>query len=361
MFVCSQHNNWYRIFAPMPPARAYESRQNSGLPAAGYTESGTWANGADKSSVADAAGDANYVALAGAGSRYSTFAATGDSDSATFTWTAPQRGNYSIYATWPSNANAKNVTYRVTDLNGSQDIKITQKGNYGQGGTGTHANPYIIETNPYVANHTTVGGDDIWNSYSPEGAGLPENGPERIYKFTIETATSLNVEVAHTGYPTKDVDIHLLYSLSNTDCQARSDWELSVSSLPPGTYYIAIDSYGTDNSGATDYTITVTFGESEPFANKWVKIGDFTYANGGTGTVQILESSVDGKVNSSLEGRVYADAIKVVPTITYRSVWASDAYLTRVNSSTTPLACVGILADQTPGNDSSDINQYKEV
>jgi len=105
----------------------------------------------------------------------------------------------------------------------------------------------------------------------------------------------------------------------------------------------------------------VTFGESEPFANKWVKIGDFTYANGGTGTVQILESSVDGKVNSSLEGRVYADAIKVVPTITYRSVWASDAYLTRVNSSTTPLACVGILADQTPGNDSSDINQYKEV
>lgn len=364
-FVACERNDWYRFFAPMPPAKAYESRDGSGSLAGGYSENGSWTNSTEKSSVTDPQGDANYVSLQGSGSRYSTFTGTGDSGiSATHTFTAPQRGYYDIYATWPSDANAADVTYHVTDSNGTQDVVLDQPGMTSSGGSGTHADPYIIDTVPYTADHTTVGGDDTWDSYSPTGSGIDESGPERIYKLEIFETTDINITVDHTGYPGLDVDVHLLTSLSNSSCVARADWEVDYSSAAPGTYYIAIDSYGGDST-ATNYTIEVTLDDGVAYPDSWVKLGQFFYANGASGSVEIQQGSVTGKVDSGRDGRVYADAIKVVPVITYRSIWASNSYMTVVPgttlSQTERMGCVGIKVDQTTNNDSREITEYSEI
>lgn len=360
-FVACFRNGWYNFFTPMPPARAYESRNSGGALQTYYSESGTWANSSDKSSVTDTAGDANYTALSGSGTRYSTFSGTGGAETASFTFNPAQRGNYSIWATWPSQANAADVTYRITDNIGTTDVTMDQAGIFTSGGTGAHASPYIIDHVPYIANHTTIGGDDTWDSYSPVGSGIQENGPERIYKLEIFNTTDIAITVDHTGYSGLDVDIQLLGSLSNTDCLARADWEVQYASASPGTYYISIDSFGSDNSAATAYTITVSLNDDAPYPNSWVKLGDFFYANGDTGTVQIRENSVTGKIDAGQEGRVYADAIKVIPEITYRSLWASDTYLDVIDTSSNPVTCVGIKADQTSGNDSQDIADSLEV
>ncbi|MCC6546984.1 peptidoglycan DD-metalloendopeptidase family protein [Candidatus Sumerlaeota bacterium] len=360
-YIASQRNGWWRIFLPMPPARAVESRAPGGALASGYSESGTWVNDAARTSIVDPAGDVNVVTLTGTGSRYSTFSGTGGADSATYAFTTPQYGNYKVMATWPGTANAQNVTYRVTHAGGTTDVLVNQTPATGlPAGTGTHANPYLIEKNLYVANHTTVGGDDTWNSYSPTGSGISEAGPERIYKFTVTKNQNVTVTVDHTGYPTKDIDVHLLTSLSNTACVARSDWTFTYA-VTPGTYYIACDSYGTTNNAATNYTLTVKL-DGEPFANDWVNLGEFLMNRNTNYSVQVLESSVTGVVNGSLPGRVYTDALKLVPVITTRSGWCSDqaGLSSRVNTSTTPLASVVVSHDSTVGNDSRDLVDYKE-
>ncbi|MEO8376718.1 MAG: peptidoglycan DD-metalloendopeptidase family protein [Candidatus Sumerlaeota bacterium] len=360
-YMASQRNGWWRIYLPMPPSRAQESRAPGGTLASGYTETGTWVNDAAKTTNVDPVGDANVVTLTGNGSRYSTFAGTGGGDTATYAINLPQYGNYKIMATWPSAANALNVTYRVTHAAGTTDVLVNQNPATGMGaGTGTHADPYLIEKNLYVANHTTVGGDDMWNSYTPTGSGIQETGPERVYKFTVTKNQNVTVTVDHTGYPTKDIDVHLLTSLSNAACVARNDWTFTYA-VTPGTYYIVCDSYGTTNNAATNYTLTVQL-DGEPFANDWVNLGEFLLNRNTAYSVQVLENTVTGVANGSLPGRVYTDAIKIVPVITTRTGWCSDqaGFSSRINTTTTPLASVVVSNDSTVGNDSRDILDYKE-
>ena len=363
IFVATQHNNWHRVLLPLPPAMAHESRTPAGSLAEGYAEQGTWMGSLSKSTAEKPMGDANRVVLHGTGSRYTEFETTGSAANvATFTFTAPQRGNYIVATTWPSEANAENVAYRVTHSGGTAGIFLDQRGDSSQNGTGLHADPYIIETNPYVAHHTTIGGDSIWNSYSPAGAGLPEFGPERIYKFTVHTNTRIRASVDHTGYPGKDVDIHLLGSMSNTDCLIRADWSFEYD-LTPGTYYISVDSYGNDASRATDYTITVEFDKSEPFANSWVSLGEYHFDYGQEYYVQVREQSVTGPVDPSRPGRVYADAVKLIPIATHRSGFISSgsAFSEVVSTSVEPICSVVVHTDRLSGNDSRDIADYHEV
>ncbi|MCX7718899.1 MAG: peptidoglycan DD-metalloendopeptidase family protein [Candidatus Sumerlaeaceae bacterium] len=358
--------SWWRVMLPLPPSRAYESRTASGALAAGYSESGSWLNDSPRSAVSDATDDPNRVTLVAAGARSSSFGVSGDpADAATFTFTAPnQRGNYDIYATWPSSANAARVTYRITDSNGTTDILVDQKPAPVSAGTGAKASPYAIASNPYVANHTTVGAPDEWNAYSPVGAGLPEEGPENLYRFDLRTTSTVTVTVAHTGYPTKDIDIHLLTAAAPNTCIQRADWTFTASSLAPGTYYIACDSYGAGaagNNAATNYTLTVTFSETEPFPNSWVRLGTFFFDRNAAGSVQVREDSVTGRVDPAQSAKVVADAIKVVPRITRRSGWVSDTIATRINTSMTTVSSVVIKTDKRADNDSDIIDDYVEV
>jgi len=364
--VATQKFGWWRVMLPLPPARAYEARSNVGGLAGGYFDAGTWTDWASKSIVSDPIGEANRTVLTGSGSRASTFVTTGDAaDVATYSFTLPfQRGLYDIYATWPPDANAAGVTYRVAHSGGSTDVSVNQRGNTAPAGNGTKASPYLIARNPYVANHTTVGAPDEWNLYSPQGNTLAEEGPENLYRFDLIKSGTVTITVDHTGYPTKDVDIHLLNAPSPGACIQRADWTLTSAVLPAGTYYIACDSYGTGaagNAAASPYTLKVEFSEDQPFPDSWVHLGRFTYAVGATGSVQVLEGTVTGKVDSAVPGRVVADAIKVVPVITRRTGWASNSFATRINTATTPIASVVIKTDATANGNSNSMDAYAEV
>ncbi|MFH0794691.1 MAG: peptidoglycan DD-metalloendopeptidase family protein [bacterium] len=361
--VASQRNGWYRVYLPLPPARAYESRTSGGGLSAGYAETGSWSDSTSKTAVSDSVADANRTILSGSGSRYSTFATTGDlGDVAALTFATPnQRGLYDLYASWPSDANAAHVTYRVTDSNATRDVFVDQRGRFASTGTGTKSAPYIIQQNPFVANQTTIGAPSEWGSYSPSGSGIPENGPERLYRFELRTTSNVTVSVAHAGYPTKDVDVQLLNALSNTACIYRADFSFAATALAPGTYYISVDSYGSDASRATDYTLTVKFSETEPFADSWVKLGEFFYNPSATGRIEVREDSVIGTLDPSAEGRVYADTFKIVPRIYRRTGWASDTFLSRINTAQNPVAIVGIKTDESASGDSRVIDDYAEV
>ena len=357
-----QRNGWWRVFLPLPPARAYESRTAAGALAAGYSEAGSWADSASKTSASEPADDANRTTLSGLGSRVSTFTATGDAaDVATFAFTAPnQRGNYDVYASWPGDANALNVTYRVVDSNGTSDVLVNQTPvATGTAGTGTKADPYRIRTNPYVVNHTTVGAPIDWSGYTPVGSGISEAGPERLYRFDLTVACSVTIDVTHAGYPAKDIDLHLLTAASNTSCIARNDFTITQT-LAPGTYYISADTYGSSGA-ATPYTLRVEFNNAQPFANAWVKLGTFFYAPGAAGSVQVRESSVTGKVDGSLAGKVYADAIKLVPRSTQRSGWFSDTLSARINTTATPVPSAVIKTDKTAFSNTELYSEFVEV
>jgi uncharacterized protein YgiM (DUF1202 family) len=361
--VGSQRNGWWRVFLPLPQAWVVESRNAAGNLSPSYSETGTWSNSTARSNASEPEDDPNRTSLTALGSRVSTFGTTGDAgDTATFNFTVPnQRGNYDVYATWPSDANAANVTYRINDASGAHNVVVNQSPAAAvSAGTGTKADPYRILSNPYVANHTTVGAPDEWTSYSPTGSGIPENGPERLYRFDLTATGEVTIDVTHTGYPTKDIDLQLLTSASPGSCIARADFTISQT-LAAGTYYIAADSYGSNNNAATAYTIRVEFNGVEPFADSWTKLGTFTYAANGVGSVQVQESSVTGKVDSSKPAKVYADAIKIVPRITYRSAWFSDGFASRIDTSATPVPSVVIKTDKTAYNDSNIMAEAAEV
>lgn len=362
--VATQRNGWWRVFLPLPPARAMESRTAAGTLAPGYSEAGSWSNASAKSTASEPADDANRTPLSGSGSRVSTFSTTGDAgDSATFTFTVPnQRGNYDLYATWPADANAANVTYRITDSNGTRDVLVNQTpADTGSAGTGTKADPYRIRANPYVVYHTTVGAPSQWNSYSPAGSGISQAGPERLYRFDLTAPGRVTIDVVHDGYPDKDVDIHLLTAASPSSCIARDDFTITQD-LQPGTYYISVDTYQ-NNSRATPYTLRVEFQGAQPWANTWVHLGTAFYTPGATGSVQIREASVTGPVNPSLPGKVYADAIKIVPRLTRRTGWISDGagFSSRIDMTVSPVPSVVIKTDKTAGYTSELIDEYVEV
>ena len=361
-YVASQRNGWWRIFLPLPPARAYENRDAFGDLSAGYAETGTWHDDAAKSPVVDAIDDANRVVLEGAGSRYSGFAGAGGAETARFPFTSTQKGEADVYVTYPEPANARNVTYRIAHRAGTTDVVLHQRGAYGAGGTGGQADPYVIESAPYTVSHTTIGGGELWDSYAPAGSGIPEYGPERIYELTVYRTSSVRISVEHPGYPALDVDLQLLGSLSNNDCLARADWEIAYDNLIPGTYYISVDSYGTSNSRATDYVLTVEPGNDEPFANRWVWLGRFGFDANAAYSVEVREGGVTGPVNAGFPGRVYADAIKIVPVATHRSGFCSDStvYSRRINTSSEPVACVVFDQDLLSGDDSRDVADAAE-
>lgn len=373
-FVASQHVDqsgelWYRVFMPSAPARATESRDPSGgvTAAPAYAETGAnWVSTPEKSFVMDTPDDANRVTLAGGGSRANT---VGGTDTAVFTPIITQDGPHEVFATWPASANAANVTYRIAHTGGTANVVIDQVPGVPPGGTGTKADPYIINTNHYVADHTTVGGEDTWNAYSC-APGTPEEGPEVVYRITLHKPATVTASVAHAGYPSLDVDVQILNSLNPNDCAARNDFTASAA-LAAGTRYIAIDSYGSGAAGnnrATDYTLTVDITGSE-FADSWVSLGTYNFARtiaGGAGSITIDESTVTGGVLPLPGSRLFADAIKVTPADWPRSVWYANqigatTFSSRINTGTDPVCCVGIATDATSRSDARDLPQLVEV
>lgn len=131
-------------------------------------------------------------------------------------------------------------------------------------GTGTIADPVIIDDFPYaVADDTTGRGQEI-DRYAC-AATLDESGPEVVYRLEVPEPGRLVAWVEGDDYVNTDIDIHLLGATTvnggeATDCIARSNLALEEDQLAPGTYWLVVDSYvdaGTPLSGP--YELRVDF------------------------------------------------------------------------------------------------------
>ena len=126
----------------------------------------------------------------------------------------------------------------------------------GGGTSGCPAGQVCVESLPHQETSTTVGGSSLFDSYSCSW-GTDESGPERIYRVTVPGSGLLSAGVSD-GLGV-DVDVHILGSLSASDCLARGNH--SASAVVSGTVYVVVDSWVNASGSALsgDYTLSLTF------------------------------------------------------------------------------------------------------
>ncbi len=128
---------------------------------------------------------------------------------------------------------------------------------------GTPEAPIEIASFPFEdANDTRVAPSNQWDRYGC--APQREEGPEVIYRFTTTRPGSLRALV--TDGVGVDVDLHLLEEPDPETCVARHDTEILVEALPPGTWYLAADTW-TNAAGTSfpgPYDLLVEFSPDDP-------------------------------------------------------------------------------------------------
>ena len=110
----------------------------------------------------------------------------------------------------------------------------------------------VIECGELVEG-TTIGGVDMLNGYSC--TALNEGGPEYVYEFTLEEMAEVNI------FMSADVDLDLFLLSGDPDgacvynCIDYSagiyEELITISAMEPGTYYIVVDGYGTNEGNFT--------------------------------------------------------------------------------------------------------------
>jgi hypothetical protein len=128
---------------------------------------------------------------------------------------------------------------------------------------GTVTNPIVVPSlaTPYTDSRNTA--DSPSDVFDGCGAapGVPETGPEYVYRVTVTQPGRLTVSVSDD--PGVDVDVHLYTALNTNDCIARDDVSFTQA-VDCGTYYVVADTWrnaaGTDLVGP--YTLNLSFAPS---------------------------------------------------------------------------------------------------
>lgn len=170
-------------------------------------------------------------------------------------------------------AEAGDYVFRIVSVDDTGDMVIADNNGdgypftvVGNTANGTTANPILINVNslPSTFSDSTRNTQDStqsdFDSYPP--ASQQERGPEFVYRFVLTTSAKMTASVSDVG--AVDIDIHLLSSLSpltlfNNSAASRHDSTLSNITLPAGTYYLVLDSFGPDASKAGAYSLNVSF------------------------------------------------------------------------------------------------------
>jgi len=125
-------------------------------------------------------------------------------------------------------------------------------------GAGTMNDPIAIPSLPFVDLRSTADStsDVIDNYLGVCDAMKNESGPEVFYKLVVAAPIAVRIMVFDRA--NVDVDVHVLSELAAENCVKRNDREIT-GPLPPGTYYIVIDSYAGDvpDGAAGEYTLVV--------------------------------------------------------------------------------------------------------
>lgn len=125
-------------------------------------------------------------------------------------------------------------------------------------GTGTAEDPIRIPSLPFVDLRSTADSpsDSIDNYGGACDATTDERGPERFYRLEVEAQVTVRAMLFDRGGV--NVDLHVLNGLTPDKCIKRHDREIS-GPLPPGTYYLAIDSNSEDvpEGAAGEYALVI--------------------------------------------------------------------------------------------------------
>lgn len=99
---------------------------------------------------------------------------------------------------------------------------------------------------------STYGGTNAFNNYNC--ASQNEYGKEKIYKFTLTQESHVQAKLTSVS---TDLDVHIMSSCDINSCIARGDNTALAYYMQPGTYYIAVDGYGTSSSRAGTFNLTL--------------------------------------------------------------------------------------------------------
>jgi hypothetical protein len=123
-------------------------------------------------------------------------------------------------------------------------------------GTGTAADPVVVESLPFVDVRDTR--QDGARTLSTYGAcsQANEGGPEVLYRLDVSQTRTLRATVVSLG--ASDIDVHLLRGTPTAGaCVTRHDKTITAT-LTPGTWYLSLDTYvsaGVERTG--EYALVV--------------------------------------------------------------------------------------------------------
>ena len=152
--------------------------------------------------------------------------------------TIPGMANWEAFITeaWPGSGEP--VNYFLVD---ARDIDPDA---FGPACTpdGTSACAFWVESFPFSDARTTAAAPaSAWDGYNCSAAD--ESGAEWVYRFTLDEASTLRVEVESA--PGVDVDVHLLDAADPDACLTRDDLEFTYA-IEPGRYFLVADTYVSD-------------------------------------------------------------------------------------------------------------------
>jgi hypothetical protein len=121
-------------------------------------------------------------------------------------------------------------------------------------GTGTAADPIRIPSLPFVDLRSTADSpsDSIDNYGGTCDGAVDASGPERFYRLDVKDKVTVRAQLFDRN--AVNVDLHVLTGVTAGSCVKAHEQEIS-GPLPPGTYYISVDTNGVGAEG--EYALVI--------------------------------------------------------------------------------------------------------
>jgi len=111
-----------------------------------------------------------------------------------------------------------------------------------------------VDALPYTDSDSTTGEASVLDGYAC-APDTDESGPEVVYQLELDESGFLGAALSGLGSGV-DVDVHILEGTSAGDCVDRGHWEAGAL-LPPGTYYVVVDSWVSSSGTVMDGSYTL--------------------------------------------------------------------------------------------------------
>jgi hypothetical protein len=236
------------------------------------------------------------------GSNYQTHAAGTGSNTATWSFTIPTAGSWTVYARWTALSNrASNAKYTVNSAGGSAVVTVNQQAS---GGTWVSLGTFTFNAGSYsIRLSDNANGYVIADAVRLVKGGAPpppteiiKDNPSATYVGTWPTSTST------AGYYGSNYQTHAAGTGSNT-----ATWSFTVTTAGSYKVYARWTALSNRASNAK-YTVNSAGGATMVTVNQqanggsWQSLGTFTF-NAGSYSIRLTDNA---------NGYVIADAVRLV-------------------------------------------------